>query len=106
MSFAGHFHYHCSTEFIFGYTRKSRYKALQHICPNLAELLNLGDDFVSEVIDDIITDIAPSFEDTVVKCKWKNRNVSPASLFVPVLTPVGLCFSFNAVNSQEIYTDE
>lgn len=52
-------------------------------------------------------DIAPTFNDTMIVCKWNDDKQVPCSKFiVPVFTNEGLCFAFNALNSHEVYTDE
>lgn len=50
--------------------------------------------------------MAPSINDIMKKCFWKLEKVSCSDLFVPVFTSHGLCFAFNALNSEEIYTDK
>lgn len=82
-------------------------RALSHICP-FPEFghIELGDEFASESIYSIIQDIAPSLNDTITECTWKNKPTPCSELFAPVLTEEGLCFAFNAPNSAELYTKE
>lgn len=63
-------------------------------------------EFADEWIYDVMTDIAPTFRDTVEFCVWRLKTINCSDYFVPMLTEIGHCFAFNALNSHEIYTDE
>lgn len=56
----------------------------------------------------MIEEMAPTLGDTLRACRWKNKGDGNtcSDLFVPILTEEGLCFSFNALNWDEIYTDK
>lgn len=89
--------------------RSNRIRALPHICENLfSKFYDFDEQFVNASVFDMIEEMAPTLNDTFRKCRWKNvGNVSTCSdLFVPILTEKGLCFSFNALNWNEIYTDK
>lgn len=62
--------------------------------------------YANDSIYDIIQEIAPNLEDSMFACKWQDRFVPCSQLVVPILTENGLCFTFNAINSHEIYSDE
>lgn len=84
----------------------TRLNALTHICPILPHLITWNDSFTDESIYDTIQNIAPYLHPSETRCLW-TRYLKPCSeLFVPVLTEDGICFTFNALNSHEIYTDE
>lgn len=81
--------------------------ALSHICRDIGVGSNYSSNFSDDSIYDIIMDIAPTFNDTMVICKWNDYKRVPCSKFiVPMFTNEGICFAFNALNSHEIYTDE
>lgn len=76
------------------------------ICP-FFQFLGVGhDNFMNESIYDVITDIAPPVRDVLIACWWNIPPRSCSSLFVPLLTEEGLCLALNAINSNEIYTNE
>lgn len=56
----------------------------------------------------MIEEMAPVLSDTIRACRWKNYgdDNTCSDLFTPVLTEEGLCFSFNNLNWDEIYTDK
>lgn len=81
--------------------------SLLHICDALDRYINYTDDFIGEWIYDEIPGMTMSINESVAFSSWKwVTGEYYSQLFVPVLTEVGLCFAFNAVNSREIYTDQ
>lgn len=86
--------------------RKTQLKALAHICESLKNVLKFEDNFTGEWIYDVITQMAPSLRNIFAACIWQGVNYPCWELFVPILTDKGLCFTFNSINSREIYTEE
>ncbi|XP_055307692.1 pickpocket protein 28-like [Sitodiplosis mosellana] len=85
----------------------SRMEALLHICHiQDADFGYYQSKYANESIYELIKDTAPALNDTFFYCEWQHELIPCASVFAPVLTDDGLCFSFNALNSQEIYTEE
>lgn len=90
-------------------TRSARFSVLPHICDNLwKQFYDSDEKFVNATAFDMIEEMAPTISDTLRKCQWKSSGDSNtcSDLFVPILTEEGLCFSFNALNWKEIYTDK
>lgn len=68
--------------------------------------LYFGQKFTNESIFEIIQDIALKINYTLEDCSWRDVIHPCVNYFTSVLTSEGVCFSFNDLNSNEIYTDE
>lgn len=82
-------------------------EAISHLCePHLMESFQLGKNNTDERIFKIINELAPSFTDIMFFCKYRNKFNLCQNYFKSILTDEGVCFTFNALNSEEVYTDK
>lgn len=54
---------------------------------------------------DILQILMPQF-DTFEKCRWRNKDQKCEELFHKYITDDGVCYSFNALSSKEIFKTE
>lgn len=81
-------------------------EALVHVCQfYFPEHVNFENEFTNESIYDTINDLALTINDTLFNCNWKNKMRDCSQTFSPVLTDLGICFTFNSPNSDEIFTE-
>lgn len=68
------------------------------------------DKFPDEYLDDemwnIANDIAPAFNETFINCKLFNKRIDCDKIFFPQMTERGLCYTFNTLNVQDMYTTQ
>ncbi|XP_031343115.1 sodium channel protein Nach-like [Photinus pyralis] len=57
-------------------------------------------DYNNMTVQDALYNISPSCKDTVIQCKWKGDIRRCGSLFEEVITPMGICCSFNYVHKN------
>ena len=87
--------------------RLARMQALIHFCHfNVRNNSQFGGEFTNDSFFHIMQDIAPSFNSTFVRCEWQNKHYPCSELFSLMLTSAGICYTFNALNSQDVYTKE
>lgn len=82
-----------------------RLNALAHICPLLPNYVKFNDTFTNDTIYDTIQEMAFEYPKDIEGCSFKGVK-SCTDLLQPLMTEDGLCFTFNALNSHEIYTNE
>lgn len=82
-------------------------KVLLHLCYNLnMKFDSPADQQADSSILNEIFDMAPDLDDSLRHCNWLHDSHNCSDFFVPIITEEGLCFSFNTLNSNEIYTDK
>lgn len=68
--------------------------------------IRLEEKFANDSIYEVLEDLAPNRDYTINACQWQQKKVNCIEYMSPIMTNHGVCFSFNALNSQDMYTDE
>lgn len=71
-----------------------------------SHVLNLTTLHMNRTAIDIMREVAPPQKKTIPYCSWRDQTEMCDGLFQRVITEEGVCYTFNALNSEEIYTDE
>lgn len=84
-----------------------RLEALTQICDaetfeGFLDYKNIADASIVQTLDDMSLKLNDSLED----CKWRNKIKKCSELFRRIVTEDGICFTFNSLNSQDIYTEK
>lgn len=64
------------------------------------------DTYANPQIVQQIIELAPKIDDIMDSCKFRDETKNCNELFSPTITEMGLCFSFNALNHNEIVSNE
>lgn len=84
-----------------------RMEAVIQLCDaHTVDNFKIGTAHTNGTLFDIIKDIAPTYNDTMFYCKWRNEDNFCDAFFRPILTEEGVCYTFNALNSRDIYKKE
>lgn len=64
------------------------------------------DNFTDSKILATINNLAPKFDDTMEFCRFSEDESGCRKYLFPIITEEGLCYVFNALNINEVTTDE
>ena len=83
-----------------------RFAAISQICQYQVDFdLGANENLTNSKIVDLIKEGALDFSDTMSYCMWRHKFNSCNEYFVPYLTEDGVCFTFNALDSREVFKD-
>lgn len=88
-----------------------RLNAVAHICPLVPNLIKLKDNF-TKIIYESMKEIARDLFLIIPVCRWQrseecfHRGIQLRLELKPIFTDEGICYSFNALNSYDVYTNE
>lgn len=64
------------------------------------------DEYADDSIYEEFSDVSPNVREMFGSCKWRQKYNPCVSHFTPSFTELGICYSFNGLNSHKMYTDE
>lgn len=90
------------------YVRYEKLSAIAQVCDaHLFLNTGFGKNFSDGRIVDQLREMAPSFDEMLFVCKWRNAPLFTCqNLFTEVLTEEGVCYTFNVLESEEMFREE
>lgn len=90
------------------YSRLKRVRAFlqlckQEACSTCSELIENTTD---ESLLHTIYDMSIKLQSVMMLCAWRNNMIPCSQNFRTILTEEGICFTFNSLNSEDIYSKE
>lgn len=65
----------------------------------------IGDNVTDKSITKTLTRLAPTINETMMMCKFQNTLQYCNKYFDELMTDEGRCFTFNMINSEELFRD-
>ncbi|XP_031352499.1 pickpocket protein 28-like [Photinus pyralis] len=90
------------------YSMWNEYNYMSMVCPSQLDLFvdNETAQYINREIINFLIEVHPTVNYSVVNCSWMGRNCDDKLMqyFVPTVTSEGVCFSFNMLDKDEIFT--
>ncbi|KAF2903802.1 hypothetical protein ILUMI_02379 [Ignelater luminosus] len=90
---------------------ENKFKQMSLICSELLDFSTYSEDYVTNgSVVDLFREVSPPFEDILHHAMWLDLNLKGTGddlqrIFSPVLTNEGICYSFNRLDANEVFTD-
>ncbi|XP_063916764.1 pickpocket protein 28-like [Zophobas morio] len=78
---------------------------LSFLCSTNTNLNFNSGKFTDEKMIDFFEEVQPKFYEDSFDCKYLGRNYNCSDLFTPILTDVGICYTFNLMDRSQILSD-
>lgn len=65
----------------------------------------IGNETVGKESVEYLRELAPTLDETFKFCQFGNNIIDCKELFSEIITEEGLCYSFNILNSNELYRE-
>ena len=82
-------------------------EAVSQVCEaHLTNTFEFGVNITDNKIIDRLKEVAPTFNETMLLCKFRNTLGFCSDYFDDVMTDEGLCFTFNMLNARQLFREE
>lgn len=82
-------------------------EAVSLICDaHLTDSFEIGGNITDNTVIDRLKEIAPTFKETMLLCKFRNTLEYCQDYFEEIMTEEGRCFTFNMISDDDIYREE
>lgn len=81
-------------------------EAVAQVCDvHLTDNFEVGGNITDNKVIDMLRKIAPTFNETMLLCKFRNKVKFCDQYFEEIMTDEGLCFTFNMLNPGELFRE-
>ncbi|GJQ86102.1 hypothetical protein Trydic_g15258 [Trypoxylus dichotomus] len=81
-----------------------RFEDISLLCDS--HLVKTGRPITDLNVVDFYEEVAPTFKETLWQCIWQSQNETCDTMFVPMLSEEGICYTFNMLDRDKIYRNE
>lgn len=76
------------------------------VCSDIPGWINFGNLTIGKECIDYIRELSPTFSEVFEYCEFGNVGYLCEELFSEIITEEGLCYTFNILNSMDLYKEE